>query len=293
MAHRDDDGAGPGADDNASGTAALIELARAYAPSVAARLKLPYSLLFLSTDGAAEGGLGAAWFAAHAPERSSVTAVVNLDAIAGSGPPRLELSGDTARTATPGLVETVREILVAQTGVEPTRPSALRQLVDLAFPFSRYEQAPFVTRGSPRSRSRPLRTAPRASATSRRRSRPPASARSAGRRRTSWMRWSRASRCRPAPRAISISAAGSSAAGRSSSCSSARCCRSLWPRSTCSRAAGAAASVSRPLCAAIAADWASGRGRRAHSACSRCSGRGPAGRRGRRRSTPSGGPPRG
>ena len=31
MAHRDDTGAGPGADDNASGTAALIELARAYA----------------------------------------------------------------------------------------------------------------------------------------------------------------------------------------------------------------------------------------------------------------------
>src|SRR5205823_4774224 len=30
-AHRDDTGAGPGADDNASGTAALVELARAYA----------------------------------------------------------------------------------------------------------------------------------------------------------------------------------------------------------------------------------------------------------------------
>ena len=31
MAHRDDIGTGPGANDNASGTAALIELARAYA----------------------------------------------------------------------------------------------------------------------------------------------------------------------------------------------------------------------------------------------------------------------
>src|SRR6266446_2473807 len=31
MAHRDDSGLGPGANDNASGTAALIELARAYA----------------------------------------------------------------------------------------------------------------------------------------------------------------------------------------------------------------------------------------------------------------------
>src|SRR5436853_280556 len=31
MAHRDNAGAGPGANDNASGTAALVELARAYA----------------------------------------------------------------------------------------------------------------------------------------------------------------------------------------------------------------------------------------------------------------------
>ena len=83
LAHRDDSGAGPGANDNASGTAALIELARAYSPSTnAARVHLPYSLVFLSTDGAVYGGLGAAWFAAHAPEARDVIAVVNLDAIA-------------------------------------------------------------------------------------------------------------------------------------------------------------------------------------------------------------------
>ena len=52
MAHRDDSGAGPGANDNASGTAALIELARAYGPTASAtQIHLPYSLLFLSTDG--------------------------------------------------------------------------------------------------------------------------------------------------------------------------------------------------------------------------------------------------
>ena len=33
LAHRDDERLGPGANDNASGTAALIELARAYAPA--------------------------------------------------------------------------------------------------------------------------------------------------------------------------------------------------------------------------------------------------------------------
>jgi hypothetical protein len=150
MAHRDDNGAGPGANDNASGTAALLELARTYAPTAAAsRIRLPYSLLFLSTDGAVYGGLGAAWFAAHAPEAPNVLAVLNLDAIAGLNPPRLEFNADTPRTPTPGLVETVRAQLASETGADPRRASTLRQLVDLGFPYSRYEQAPFVTRGIP------------------------------------------------------------------------------------------------------------------------------------------------
>jgi hypothetical protein len=150
LAHRDDSGAGPGANDNASGTAALLELARAYAPATrATRIHQPYSLLFLSTDGSVYGGLGAAWFAAHAPEAPDVIAVINLDAIAGPQPPRLELAGDTSRSPTPGLAETVRAQLAAQTGGEPRRTSTLRQLVDLGFPYSRYEQAPFVARGIP------------------------------------------------------------------------------------------------------------------------------------------------
>lgn len=150
MAHRDDRGTGTGADDNGSGTAAILELARAYAPAGGSvRVTLPYTLVFLSTDGATEGGLGAAWFAAHAPERANVIAAINLDAIAGSGRPRLQLAGDTPRSPTPGLVETIRARLAAETGADPTRPSALRQLVDLGFPYSAYEQAPFVTRGIP------------------------------------------------------------------------------------------------------------------------------------------------
>ncbi len=150
LAHRDDAGTGPGANDNASGTAALIELARAYAPTGgAAQLRLPYSLLFLSTDGGVYGGLGAAEFAARSPERQDVIAVIALDAIAGSGRARLELAGDTPRSPAAGLVETVRAQLAAETGADPGRPSALRQLVDLGFPYSAYEQAPFVARGIP------------------------------------------------------------------------------------------------------------------------------------------------
>ncbi len=150
MAHRDDSGAGPGANDNASGTAALIELARTYAPTaVGARLTLPYTLLFLSTDGAGDGALGADEFAAHSPERQNVIAVINLDTIAGAGLPRLELAGDLPRSPSAGLVETVRSVLAHEIGGEPSRASAARQLIDLAFPFSLYEQAPFVARGMP------------------------------------------------------------------------------------------------------------------------------------------------
>jgi hypothetical protein len=149
MAHRDD-GVGPGANDNASGTAALLELARAYAPAgSASRVRLPYTLLFLSTDAAVYGGLGAAWFAAHAPESRNVIAVLNLDAIAGPRRPRLEIGGDTPRSPTPGLVETVRARLAAEVGAEPGRDSTVRQLIDLGFPYSRYEHAPFVARGIP------------------------------------------------------------------------------------------------------------------------------------------------
>src|SRR5207244_5809116 len=83
MAHRDNDGTGPGANDNASGTALLVELARAYSVLTPA-----HTIVFLSTDGGAFGGLGAAEFAAHCPERHGVVAVINLDAIRSSSPPR-------------------------------------------------------------------------------------------------------------------------------------------------------------------------------------------------------------
>jgi len=150
MAHRDDTGVGSGLDDNASGTAALIELARAYAPTTGAPVaKLPYSLVFLSTDGAADGALGAAHFAADPATRRNVLAVIDLDAIAGHGRPRLVISGDTARSPAAGLVETVRASLAAEIGADPDRASGLRQLIDLGFPFSAYEQAPFVARGIP------------------------------------------------------------------------------------------------------------------------------------------------
>src|SRR5918912_3138573 len=58
MAHRDDAGTGPGANDNASGTAALVELARGYASVGGQRASPAHRIVFLSTDGGAFGGLG-------------------------------------------------------------------------------------------------------------------------------------------------------------------------------------------------------------------------------------------
>jgi Peptidase family M28 len=145
MAHRDDDGTGQGANDNASGTAALVELARSYS----ARVTPAHTIVFLSTDGGAFGGLGAAHFVARAADRNDVIAVVNLDAIAGRGRIRLQITGDTPRSPSGVLLETASARIAAETGRTPARPSALHQLLDLAVPFSLYEQAPFLAAGIP------------------------------------------------------------------------------------------------------------------------------------------------
>lgn len=152
MAHRDNAAGGAGANDNASGTAALIELARAYGSlsGSGTRAVVPtHTLAFLSTDGGAYGGLGAARFAARRPEDGKVIAVVNLDSIAGRGPPRLEIGSDQARSPSATLVETAAQRILDQTGSRPARTGALGQLTDLGFPFTFYEQGPFVARGIP------------------------------------------------------------------------------------------------------------------------------------------------
>src|SRR5439155_9606785 len=63
LAHRDDSGPGGGLDDNASGTAALLELARGYGARAAAARAPLRTIVFLSSDGGAYGGIGARRFA--------------------------------------------------------------------------------------------------------------------------------------------------------------------------------------------------------------------------------------
>ena len=153
MAHRDNLGLGPGANDNASGTAALVELARSYANPVSTvnvpRAAPANTIVFLSTDGGADGGLGAERFAASSRFSDEVIAVINLDSLAGAGAARVQLASDEPRSPSPTLVATVAERVLEQTGDAVRRPSALRQLVDFGFPFTLYEQGPFLARGIP------------------------------------------------------------------------------------------------------------------------------------------------
>jgi hypothetical protein len=154
MAERDDSGTGRGANDNASGTAALIELARGYARAstgseAGGSVRPAHTIVFLSADGGAFGSLGAARFAADPAYRGRIVAVVNLDALAGHGSPRIQIAGDRPRSPPPTLVRTAAERILEQTGAEPGRPGALQQLIDLGFPFSLYGQAPFVARSVP------------------------------------------------------------------------------------------------------------------------------------------------
>ena len=149
MAHRDDTGTGPGANDNATGTAELVELARAYTvPSAGQTAVQPmHTLVFLSTDAGVFGGLGALRFAQTSPLRKQIVAVVNLDALGGAGPPRLQISGDLPHTPNTTLVQTAAERALEQTGANPRHPGFFAQLVDLGFPFTFYEQGPFNARG--------------------------------------------------------------------------------------------------------------------------------------------------
>src|SRR5207249_3801114 len=61
----------------------------------------------------------------------------------------LVLAGTEPRLASSGIVETASERILEQTGERPHRPSALAQLIDLAFPFTLHEQGPLLARGIP------------------------------------------------------------------------------------------------------------------------------------------------
>jgi hypothetical protein len=160
VAHRDNGDAGAGASDNASGTAALIELARGYGESGTSgggRATPLHTLVFLSSDAGDFGGAGALRFASAYPRRADIAAVVVLDGLGGRTSPRLEIASYEPRSPSSPLLRTIAVRVAEQTDAEPLRPGWLTQVVDLALPFGYGEQAPFLAAGFPAVR---LGTAP-------------------------------------------------------------------------------------------------------------------------------------
>jgi hypothetical protein len=151
VAHRDSTRGHSGTNDNASGTAALIELARAYSSTrtTVGGVSPTHTLSFVSTDAGAYGLLGARALARSSPQSERTVAVIVLDSIGSRNPPRLEIAGGGPRSPAPGLVATAEARLAEQTGSAPEVPSALAQLVDLGFPFSLTEQYPFLAEHIP------------------------------------------------------------------------------------------------------------------------------------------------
>jgi hypothetical protein len=144
VAHRDNIGGSPGADYNASSTGALLELARDTGSAA-----LSHTIVLVSTDGDVYGSLGSTEFARNSGLGDRLAAVIDLDAIGGSGAPHLHFTGDTPRTPASTLLATAEASVQTQAQTTPQRPNALSQLIDLAFPFSLYGQSPFIAQGTP------------------------------------------------------------------------------------------------------------------------------------------------
>jgi hypothetical protein len=148
VAHRDNAGVGARYGDNASGTAALIEIARGYAPQQSALDPLPQrTLVLVSTDAGAYGGAGAARFAAESEHADNAIAAVVLDGLGGGGRPRVAIAGGGPTSAPRALVGTAAARIEEQTRISPDTPSVLTQLVDLGIPYAAGEQAPFLEHG--------------------------------------------------------------------------------------------------------------------------------------------------
>ena len=148
VAHRDNAGVGASLGDNASGTAALVEIARGYAPQESAPALQPRrTLVLVSTDAGAWGGAGAARFADESPYAETAIAAIVLEGLGGRGSPRLVTAGNAATSAPRTLVSTAAARIEEQVGVRPLTPSVPRQLVDLGIPFAAGGQGPFLEHG--------------------------------------------------------------------------------------------------------------------------------------------------
>jgi hypothetical protein len=95
-----------GADDNASGTAAVVELARLLARDRTRRPRR--AVIFALWSGEEEGSLGSAWFAGHLPvEKDSVEAYLNFDMVGRLRERKLLALGSRTAAEWPALLDSV------------------------------------------------------------------------------------------------------------------------------------------------------------------------------------------
>jgi hypothetical protein len=145
VAHRDNAGTEQPLADDASGTAALIELARAFAPQELGPDLLPqHTLVFVSTDAGAYGGAGAERFAETSPYAGRAVAAIVLNGLGGRGRPRIAVAGDAPVSPSRTLVRTAAARIEEQVGIAPSLPSVATQLLDLGVPFAEGEQGRFL-----------------------------------------------------------------------------------------------------------------------------------------------------
>jgi len=144
IAGRDDLPPGPGANDNGSGTGALVELARTLVGSVTQT-----SLVFASVDGTTAESAGARELARHPPGGLRLRAGVALRAVGRPGGPLvLRLSGEAHRLPAAGWLRTIEQALRDE-GVQEVRlPSLGQQVAALVAPVVHGDQAALVGTGA-------------------------------------------------------------------------------------------------------------------------------------------------
>ena len=129
-----------GADDNASGTAALLEIAQAFG-SLVVRPARP--VLFLATSGEEKGLLGASWFATNPTVfLSDAVAVLNMDMVGRNSPDSVGLVGHDYSSLGPLLVRIAADSRHLRLSVD-TDPAPGENL------FPRSDHYPFARTGIP------------------------------------------------------------------------------------------------------------------------------------------------
>jgi hypothetical protein len=144
IAGRDDLPPGPGANDNGSGTGALLELARTLIGSVTQT-----SLVFASVDGTTASAAGARELARHPPGGLGLSAGIALRAVGRPAEPLvLRISGEGHRLPAAGWLRTIEQALRDE-GVQQVRlPSLGQQVAALVAPVVHGDQAALVGDGA-------------------------------------------------------------------------------------------------------------------------------------------------